>query len=218
MINPLADFTSSTAHLFTAEARPILAVPNAGRLLDETTAMVGGLVGMPAGTRGLVFESDALVVLCARSNDLPYLLDAGLADLIVTGHDYVLEAGIEYAALHDTGFQSCTVGVVGTADMKDWRSRPQLRVVTQYPGISRDFFAQDGMPATTQLPVSGAAELYARCGLADVVVDAYMTGDTARANGLELLEPIVTTSARVYARPDWQHSGKDLGAVLGLLT
>jgi ATP phosphoribosyltransferase len=199
------------------ERRPVLGVPNTGRLLDEVMALITPVIGHVEETRSLRFESDDLVVVCARSNDLPHLITVGMVDIIVTGYDYVLEAGVELEELHDTGFQRCVIGVLGMADTIGWRERDRLTVASQYPRITRTFFGQATMPDCCVLTVSGAAELYVRCGITDLIVDAYMTGETAKANGLVLLHTITETSGRLFARHGWRTEDKDIARAYRML-
>lgn len=199
------------------EKRVVLGVPNAGRLLEEVALLIGPLVGLTKHSRELLFESDDLVVVCARSSDLPYLAAHGLADLVLTGYDYVVEAGVDLEQLHDTGFQHCVIGMLARPGNEDWRSRTRIAVATQYPGIARRHLDQPGMPDYDLLTISGAAELYARADLADVILDAYMTGETAAANGLILVDRLFETSGRLFARPGWRDEHKNITSVLDTL-
>jgi ATP phosphoribosyltransferase len=176
--------------------------------------MLGDSLGMRASDRGLWYESADLVAVCARSADLPYLVDMGLVDLAVTGYDYVVEAELPLAQLADTGYQRCSVAVLGGPWSADWRERRELTVVSQYPRTARAYFERCCQADVTIYSVSGAAELYARCRAADLIVDAYMTGDTAGANGLEVFDTILETSGRVFARSTWQEEGKDIVQVV----
>ncbi|MET7339490.1 ATP phosphoribosyltransferase [Nonomuraea sp. NPDC005650] len=199
------------------ESRVILGVPNTGRLLEEVATLTGSLLG-EAGGRSLRFDTEDLIVICARSNDLPYLAANGLADLVITGFDYVVEAGVDLVELHDTGYQRCSVGILGAEECRDWRTRERITVATQYPAIAARYFDQPGLPSCELLVVSGAAELYARTGIVDLIVDAHMTGMTAKANGLSYLETILETSGRVFARPGWTESPKNIQEVCRMLT
>ncbi|MFJ5882316.1 ATP phosphoribosyltransferase [Kitasatospora cineracea] len=198
-----------------AEPRVVLGIPNTGRLYEEGLLLTG--YGGAAEDRSLVHDTADLVVVNARSNDLPHLLAHGLVDLVLTGRDYVVEAGVLAEELWDFGFQRCEVCLLGPVDAADWRSRPTLRVATQYPRIATDFLKQH-RPDAHLFTVTGAAELYARIGAVDVIVDAHMTGRTAAANDLVPLETILETSGRLFARPDWRHEPKNIAGVLSRLT
>ncbi|WP_328939196.1 ATP phosphoribosyltransferase [Streptomyces tauricus] len=199
------------------QRKVVIGVPNTGRLLNEVVTLMQGTTGLIGGDRGLWYESDEFIAICARSTDLPYLATHNLADVVLTGYDYVVEADVKLEEILDTGFQRCVIGIVGKPELRDWQERPHLRVATQYPGIATQFFTRPGSPECHLLNISGAAELYVRTGMVDVAVDAYMTGRTARANGLELLTPLFETSGRVFARPGWQSEPKDITRALEVL-
>ncbi|MEU2251517.1 ATP phosphoribosyltransferase [Streptomyces sp. NPDC019224] len=191
----------------------ILGIPNNGRLYEEGLLLTGRGPAQSEDDRSLIQDHGDFLVLHARSNDLPYLLSHGITDLILTGRDYVVEAGISAEELWDFGFQRCQICLLGLPGAEDWRERHPLRVATQYPGLSAAFLAQH-RPDASLFTVTGAAELYARLGAVDVIIDAHMTGRTAKANGLVPLETILETSGRLFARPGWSKETKDISQVL----
>ncbi|WP_106115194.1 ATP phosphoribosyltransferase [Actinopolyspora mortivallis] len=196
------------------ETRVVFGVPNSGRLLAEVVTLIGPLLDVNSEHRGLLFESEDMVVICARSYDLPKLAERGMADIILTGYDYVVDSGVELEEIYDTGFQQCTIGIVGVKEKERWRQNKSISVATQYPGIACRFFENQDVPNCSLFEVSGAAELYAQANIVDIIVDAYMTGETAKANGLCLLEPILKSSGRIFARPGWRQEDKDIGPVI----
>ena len=199
------------------ESRLVIGIPNTGRLHAEAKRLLEGVWSADLEERSLVYEAGPVLVVCARSNDLPRLLDQGMADLIITGYDYVVETGVKADELWDFGFQENLVSLLGPCGARDWRNRPAgLRVATQYPGIARAFF-EAHRPDVEIYPINGAAELYARLGAADLIVDAYMTGETAAANGLVRLETIMRTSGRLFAGAD-KAADPRIAEVVSLLT
>jgi ATP phosphoribosyltransferase len=199
------------------DRRVVLGIPNTGRLREEVVALLANMIEMSASDRTLLYHSDDLTVACARSNDLPRLLADGMIDLAVTGHDYVVESGAALEEVRDLGFQAGLICLLGSEALRDWRHRDAVVVATQYPGITRAYFAERGRPAAEVYAISGAAELYARTGAVDLIVDAYMTGGTASANGLEVLDRVLETSGRLFVRPGWRTEPKDIGAVLATI-
>jgi ATP phosphoribosyltransferase len=61
-------------------------------------------------------------------------------------------------------------------------------------------FAETGRQAEI-VQVNGSVELAPLTGLVDGIVDLTATGTTLRENGLEVLEQIVTCTARLIANP-----------------
>ena len=73
---------------------------------------------------------------------------------------------------------------------------PTIRVATKYPHITMDHFTARGIPVEI-IPLSGSIELAPLIGLADRIVDVVETGRTLKENGLEVLEVIAESSARL---------------------
>ena len=75
-------------------------------------------------------------------------------------------------------------------------SRPTIRVATKYPRIAMDHYNARGIPVEI-IPLSGSIELAPLIGLADRIVDLVETGRTLKDNGLEIVEVIAESSARL---------------------
>jgi len=85
-----------------------LAVPNKGRLVEPTLALLhdAGLV-FESTDRSLVarvrnFDLDILFV---RTNEIVEFVGDGVADLVMTGIDALPETGAELARIRDLGFE-----------------------------------------------------------------------------------------------------------------
>jgi ATP phosphoribosyltransferase len=74
--------------------------------------------------------------------------------------------------------------------------RPIVRVATKYPRIALDYFNSRGIPVEL-IPLSGSIELAPLVGLADRIVDLVETGQTLRDNGMEIVDVIAESSARL---------------------
>ena len=71
-----------------------------------------------------------------------------------------------------------------------------MRIATKYPRIAERHFEQTGRQAEV-IDVKGSVELAPLVGLADGIVDLVATGRTLEENGLEVLEEIIDSSARL---------------------
>ena len=76
----------------------------------------------------------------------------------------------------------------------------RLRIATKYTRIASDHFARTGRQVEL-VAVKGSVELAPLTGLVDGIVDLTATGKTLRENGLEVVEEIVTCTARLIANP-----------------
>jgi len=153
--------------------------------------------------RKLLFP--AVGVLTVRPSDVPTYVEAGSADLGITGKDVLLEqAEREVYELLDLGYGGCRM-IVATRDGDDplgepLRRRGVVRIATKYPRIAADHFAASGRQAEI-VEVKGSVELAPLTGLADAIVDLTASGRTLKENGLVEREAILESTARLIANP-----------------
>jgi ATP phosphoribosyltransferase len=189
-----------------------LALPNKGRLADETRELFSdaGLTVQVRGERALSAslggEFEAIFV---RAQDIPEFVADGAADAGVTGWDLVCESGRPLADLLDLGFGRCRLVVAareesGIGSLADLVGAP--RVATPFPRLAGGFFADAGRPVEV-VPLSGAAEIAPHLGIADIVVDLTSTGSTLRVNGLREVATVMESSARLIAAPALVNGG-----------
>jgi ATP phosphoribosyltransferase len=144
-------------------------------------------------------------VVTVRPSDVPTYVEAGAADVGITGKDVLLEqAERDVYELLDLGFGGCRM-IVATRDGDDplgepLRRRGLVRVATTSPRIARDHVAGTGRQAEI-VEVKGSVELAPLTGLADAIVDLTASGRTLVENGLVEREAIVESSARLIANP-----------------
>jgi ATP phosphoribosyltransferase len=102
----------------------------------------------------------------------------------------------------DLKFGYCKIVVAGFNAGSDGRERAlknaatSIRVATKYPRITMDYYNARGIPVEI-IPLSGSIELAPLIGLADRIVDVVETGRTLKENGLEVLEVIAESTARL---------------------
>ena len=184
-----------------------IALPNKGRLADETRELFGdaGLDIRARGERALTASLGSdFEALFVRAQDIPEFVADGAADAGVTGWDLVCESGRSLEALLDLEFGRCRMVVaaregIGVSSLDDLRGTS--RVATVFPRLTKKFFECRGLPIEV-VPMSGAAEIAPHLGIADVIVDLTSTGSTLLVNGLCELATILESSARLIAAPE----------------
>lgn len=180
-----------------------LAIPNKGRLVEPTVRLLrdAGLV-FEAGERALVarVQNFDLDILFVRTNDVVEFISDGVAELGVTGLDLVAEAGSEVPQLRKLGFGRCrlTVAVPNDSPYRAAEDLAGLRVATSHMNLTRRFFQSRAIPVDV-IPVSGAAEVAPRLGLAEAIVDLVSTGSTMVVNGLRPIEEVFESEAVLLA-------------------
>lgn len=182
-----------------------LAVPNKGRLLDPTVALLrdAGLV-FEDGGRSLVSRclNHELDLLFVRTEDIVEFVSDGVADLGVTGTNLLVEAGSALPVLTGLGYGRCrleaAVPVDSPAGSVD--ALAGLRLATAHPNTTRRYFGERGIEVEV-IPISGAVEVAPRMGLADGIVDLVSTGSTLAVNGLRSVGVLLESEAILVANP-----------------
>jgi len=189
-----------------AEGPLKLAVPR-GALLGETLDALDA-IGIDTRevrgeSRSLIFEGEGITLVTMRPSDVPTYVEAGAADVGITGKDVLLEQAdrVVYELL-DLGFGRCRMVLAGrTGDERLGESARRLgmmRIATKYPRTAERHFEQTGRQVEV-IEVKGSVELAPLIGLADGIVDLVATGRTLEENDLEVREEILECTARFVA-------------------
>jgi ATP phosphoribosyltransferase len=183
-----------------------IAVPR-GNLFEQTLGLLDrlGLDTREVRTdeRRLLFEEVGIVTM--RPSDVLTYVEAGAADLGITGKDVLMEqAEREVYELADLGYGECKM-VLATAAGEDraaeaLRRLGVVRIATKYPRVAARYFLETGRQAEI-VEVKGSVELAPLTGLAEGIVDLTASGGTLRANGLVVREEIARCTARLIANP-----------------
>jgi ATP phosphoribosyltransferase len=183
-----------------------IAVPR-GALFDDTLDLLDRL-GFDTrevrdNDRKLLFQDSGIVTM--RPSDVPTYVEAGAADLGITGKDVLMEQSErEVYELVDLGYGECRMVLAGEAGedraAEALRRLGVVRIATKYPKIAARHFLDTGRQAEI-VEVKGSVELAPLTGLAEAIVDLTATGTTLRENGLVIREEIAVCTARLIANP-----------------
>jgi ATP phosphoribosyltransferase len=153
--------------------------------------------------RRLLFEDAGLITM--RPSDVPTYVEAGAADLGITGKDVLMEQSErEVYELLDLGYGRCRM-VLATVAGEDpaaeaLRRLGVMRIATKYPRVAAKFFEDTGRQVEI-VEVKGSVELAPLTGLGEGIVDLTATGTTLEQNGLVVREEIAVSTARLIANP-----------------
>jgi ATP phosphoribosyltransferase len=183
-----------------------IAVPR-GALLKDTLDVLDTLgldtSEVRTNDRRLLFEDVGVVTM--RPSDVPTYVEAGAADIGITGKDVLLEQSERGVyELLDLGYGACRM-ILATVDGPDpaaeaLRRLGVMRVATKYPRIANAYFEETGRQAEI-VEVKGSVELAPLTGLVEAIVDLTATGTTLRENGLVEREQLFEATARLIANP-----------------
>jgi ATP phosphoribosyltransferase len=185
-----------------------IAVPNKGRLHDPTLELLDRAgIGVESGADRQLYADTVdpeITVLYARAADIPEYVADGAADLGITGLDQVRESGADNVEdLLDLDYGKCRL-VLAAPEDGDIDAAEDLAgkiVATEFPTITRDYF--DGKDVSPDIvEVTGATELTPHVEMADAIVDITSTGTTLRVNRLKVVDEVLQSSVRLFARDD----------------
>jgi ATP phosphoribosyltransferase len=187
-----------------------IAVPR-GALLRDTLNLLDAVgvdtVEVRANDRKLLFADVGIVTM--RPSDVPTYVEAGAADVGITGKDVLTEQDErEVVEVLDLGYGPCRMILATIATPPDQpdpaaealRRLGVMRVATKYPRIAGRYFEETGRQAEI-VEVKGSVELAPLTGLVEAIVDLTATGTTLRENGLVIREEIMLSTARLIANP-----------------
>ncbi|MEF8785147.1 MAG: ATP phosphoribosyltransferase [Haloarculaceae archaeon] len=190
-----------------------IAVPNKGRLHDPTLDLLerAGLHLVDGADRKLYADTvdPDVTVLFARAADIPEYVADGAADIGITGYDQEQESETGLVDLLDLGYGSCRL-VLAAPEEGNIETVADLdggTVATEFPNITRNYFADKAVDVDIA-EVSGATELTPHVDIADAIVDITSTGTTLRMNRLGIVDEVLSSSVRLFARPDTKDDEK----------
>ncbi|MFM7755264.1 MAG: ATP phosphoribosyltransferase [Actinomycetota bacterium] len=140
-----------------------------------------------------------------RPQEIPQYVHEGLFDIGITGRDWVEETRSDVVSLGELRYSKATSDpvkvVVAVAADSTATSVADLahgvRVSTEYPELTRRFFAERGIDADIRLSY-GASEAKIP-DIADCIVDITETGRALRAAGLRVIDTMLVSYTEVIA-------------------
>ena len=137
-----------------------------------------------------------------KPQNIVEMLHVGSRDLGFAGADWVAEKEAHLVELLDTGLDPVRLVAALPAKMLVDGALPKqhLVVASEYERLTRNWIAGRKLDATF-VRSYGATEVFPPED-ADCIVDNTATGSTLRANGLQIVDEVMTSSTRLYAHPE----------------
>jgi ATP phosphoribosyltransferase len=184
-----------------------IAVPNKGRLHEPAVDLLerAGLRLIDGADRKLYADTvdPEVTVLFARTRDIPEYVADGAADVGITGLDQVRESGLALVELLDLEFGTCRLVLAAPedGDIETVADLEGATVATEFPTVTRAYVDQRDVDVDIA-EVSGATELTPHVDIADAIVDITSTGTTLRMNRLTVVDEVLQSSVRLFAREE----------------
>jgi ATP phosphoribosyltransferase len=184
-----------------------LALPSKGELDEDTTSFMAAC-GLrvdrtnPRQYTARIPAAPGIGVIFQRAADILAKVEEGSADAGITGLDIVRENTPEdgdVVVIMELGYGRCElvlavpdswIDVTSVSDLADvtasFKGRgSELRVVTKFPTLTRQFLYRAGITYFSVVEASGALEAAPSMGYADIIADLTSSGTTLRDNRLK---------------------------------
>lgn len=145
-------------------------------------------------------KSGSLKIFLVKNSDLPTYVNHGIAGLGICGSDVLYESGYELFNLMTFDFGGTTMCIAGKKGHKRTSDERKLSVATKFTKFTSDYFHKQGIPVEI-IKLNGSVELAPVLGLTPYIVDLVETGNTLKANNLEVLEKLKDIKVHLVANP-----------------
>jgi ATP phosphoribosyltransferase len=142
-----------------------------------------------------------------RPQEMPRYLADGTLDAGITGSDWIVENGVELVEVESFIYSKVSLTptrwvlvVPEHSPVKKLEHLEGKRVATEMTNFTRRLFAQRKVNVEVEFSW-GATEAKAADGLVDAVVEVTETGSSLRANGLRIVEELLTSTPVLVANP-----------------
>lgn len=145
-------------------------------------------------------KSGSLKIFLVKNSDLPTYVNHGIAGLGICGSDVLYESGYNFFNLMTFEFGGTSMCIAGKKGHKRTSDERKLSVATKFTKFTSDYFHKQGIPVEI-IKLNGSVELAPVLGLTPYIVDLVETGNTLKANNLEVLEKLEDIKVHLVANP-----------------
>lgn len=143
-----------------------------------------------------------------RPQEIPTFVQDGYFDLGISGHDWVRESGADVVEVAELPYAKTGTGVVKMvlavpqdSPIESARDiKPGSKITTEFPRATQKFFEDLGIPVEVLFSY-GATEAKVP-EMMDALVDLTETGSSLRANGLKVVDVLLTSTTRLVANKE----------------
>jgi ATP phosphoribosyltransferase len=196
-----ASASEASADAPTAAGTLHVAIPK-GRMYDGVVALLAEAgIRLSASARGYrpTLSLTGVEAKILKPQNIIEMLDVGSRDVGFAGADWVAELSANVVEVLDTGLDRVRVVAAAPTQILESGKLPRRRLVvaSEMERLTRQWIASRSLDATF-VRSYGATEVFPPED-ADCIVDIAASGATLVANGLEIVDEILTSSSRLYA-------------------
>src|ERR1700691_3027933 len=169
------------------------------------------------GDRSYIPRSDDPTLSCRllRPQEMPRYIADGTLDAGITGSDWIVENDVDVVEVESCIYSKVTLTptrwvlcVPNASPVQRLEDLEGKRVATEMVAFTRRIFAERKVQVEVEFSW-GVTEAKAADGLVDAVVEVTETGSSLRANGLRIVEELLTSSPVLVAnRAAWDDPWK----------
>ncbi len=187
-----------------------MALPK-GRMFDQVVDLLKGAgISIRNSERGYrpTISLPNFTAKILKPRNVISMLAAGARDIGFAGEDWIQETNTELIELLDTELNPVRLIVAAPHQILENGQLPKRKIViaTEYPTLAKGWIQSNQLDATI-LQTYGATEVFPPED-ADCIIDNTATGSTLRANGLAIIDEIMTSSTRLYASKEAMQNEK----------
>jgi len=176
--------------------------------LQEATLQLFARAGLPVFTNGRsYFASTAdpeIECMLIRAQEMARYVEHGAIDAGLTGHDWVVESGLEVVTVSDLIYAKRSRGkvrwVLAVPEDSPFQRAEDLSgkiIATELVNVTRNYFEKKGV--NVQVDFSWGATEVKPPMLADGIVEVTETGSSLKANRLRILETVLESNTQLIA-------------------
>ena len=190
------------------KSRLTIAIQGKGRLYKESVNLLnksGISFSVNNGNLLAKAKNFPIDILFVRDDDIPSLVNNGIADIGIVGDNVLIEKIIELKNSNikkvlDLGFSRCKLSFAAPA-VKNISSLKNKIIATSYPNIVRKYLIENNITAKV-VNFNGSVELTPYIGIADCICDLVSSGATLEANNLVEFKELLKSQAVLIINND----------------
>jgi len=150
-----------------------------------------------------------------RTQEMSKYVEKGTIDAGIAGIDWVLENGSDVIKVCDLVYSKASrrptkwvLVVTEGSPIKSVEDMKNKTISTELVGFTKKYFAERNIPVKVEFSW-GATEAKVVEGLCDAIVEVTETGSTIKANGLRIVETLMTSNPVIIAnKKAWENRWK----------
>jgi ATP phosphoribosyltransferase len=176
--------------------------------LQEATLQLFARAGLPIFTNGRsYFASTAdpqIECMLVRAQEMARYVEHGVLDAGLTGHDWIVESGLEVVTVSDLAYAKQSRGrvrwVLAVPESSPFQTAQDLDgkiIATELVNVTRSYFERKNV--NVQVEFSWGATEVKPPMLADAIVEVTETGSSLKANRLRIVDTVLESNTQIIA-------------------